>query len=62
MNKPDYSKEIFRLLELNWDDSECTSTGSTVTTEAWKRIYEKIAAWENNGILSVAKGLEKYKK
>lgn len=61
MNKQDYPKETFKLLGLTWED-EYASTGSTVTTEALKKIYDKIAEWENNGILSIAKGLEKYKK
>jgi hypothetical protein len=61
MNKQDYPKESIKLLGLEWKE-EYVSTGSTVTTEALKLIYDKLQQWEDDGILSIAKGLEKLKK
>jgi len=62
MLKQEYPEQIFKILDLNWNQNEHTSTGSTVTTSALKAIYERLKQLEDCGGLSIAKGIEKFKK
>ena len=62
MTKQEFPETVFRILDLNWDENKHTSSGGTVTAQAWKDICDKLLLWEKYGILSVAKGLEKFKE
>ncbi|MCL2131849.1 MAG: hypothetical protein FWH36_05290 [Lentimicrobiaceae bacterium] len=62
MTKQEFPREVIRLLGLNWQPDIHTSSGGTVTARAWEDVYNQLLLWENLGILSIAKGLELYKK
>ena len=62
MKKQDYPEEIFRILELSWDKDVHTTAGAQSQKQAWVEVYEKLKQWEDSGIISIARGLEKFKK
>ena len=51
MLKQQYPKEIFKILGIKWEEDENTSTGSTVTKNAWEKVYNKLIELQGKGLL-----------
>jgi len=53
MLKQEFPEKIFKILGIKWEEDKNTSTGSTVTKNAWEEVYNKLIELEDKGLLKV---------